>query len=135
MTLRLNIESFYPDNRVQCTSDLPIDDGVYEVNEGDFIRNTFIIKNKRIISHNKYNTDFNLHLITWHFEYLTDENGNQIHNVRRQLQDEQEQNLYFSTHWHLYPEELKWRNNHTKHFNNVYDNFIKNVLINSHNQT
>jgi hypothetical protein len=123
----LTIESFYPDNRVECLKDLPLEDGTYDVIERESILNIFEIKNHRIIYHHKYNANMKLRLISWIFEYLTAEDGSQICNVWRQPQGTLERDLYTSTHFDLYPEHHKKRLEHAEKSKIKYETFINNL--------
>jgi hypothetical protein len=130
-TQSLTLESFYPDNLIKCKADLPFDDGTYEVWEGNSILNIFEIKNKRIIFHYKYNVSMKLRLITWHFEYLTAEDGSQICNIWRQCEETTERDLFHSTHWHLYPEVYKARMEQKNRWNTMWNKFVLNTLNSS----
>ena len=101
----ITLDSFYPERLIKCESDLPFENGTYEVWESEAILDIFEIKNRRIIYHYKYNTKMKLRLITWHFEYLTAADGSQICNVWRQPTRTATQDLFQSSHWHLYPEQ------------------------------
>ena len=98
-------ESFFPNGRIACYNDLPFEDGTYEVWKNDVILNVYQIKNHRITHYYKFNTELKKRLITWLFEYLTAEDGTQIHNVYRHLPNVVDKEMWYSSHWHLYPEE------------------------------
>lgn len=112
----LTLSSFYPNNLVCCPEDLPFEDGTYELIERGEILNFFLIKNHRIQYHIVYNRALKKRLITWHFEYLN-KNGQEIHNVWRQLMeserlvDSPNYDLFYTSHWDLYPEEFKLKKN------------------------
>lgn len=119
----LTLSSFYPNKIIFCDSDLNFEDGIYKVWEREVILNIFIIEKSRIQYHIQYNTSLKKRLITWKFEYLTAEDGTQIHNVWI-LTDRNKYDLYTSSHWNLYPEEYNIRAKHDLHFNAIWDKFI-----------
>jgi hypothetical protein len=90
--------------------------------------NIFQIKNHRITYHYKYNTIMKIRLITWLFEYINLENGEQIQNIYRHLPNVDKKQLFCSTHWQLYPEEYKIKKEQTARFNKVWDRAVLNTL-------
>lgn len=126
MSSTLSLSSFYPDNSVVCLNDLPFEDGTYEVYERNVILNIFQIKNHRIQYHIVYNVETKKRLMTWSFEYVTN-NGEQVHNVWRQTMNANKCEMYASSHWNLYPEEHKQRLAHHANFEVKFENFINHV--------
>lgn len=120
---KLTISSFYPNNLVCCQEDLPFKDGTYEVIEREAILNLFLIKNHRIQYHIVYNMERKKRLITWHFEYLN-KNGQEINNIWRQTMDTDNCDLYFSSHWDLYPEEHKYHLEFKQNTEKSWNNFV-----------
>jgi hypothetical protein len=117
----LTIHSFYPDGLVHCEADLPLADGTYEIWDREYVLNIFEIKNRRIIYNVMYNTKTRERLITWIFEYFIAKDESQICNVWLQPPNTQARNMYSSTHWHLYPEEYKKREDHGNYFIELWD--------------
>ncbi len=122
----LTMESFYPENIIKCEADLPFEDGTYDVVEREDILNIIEIKNHRITHHHQYNAKMKLRLITWTFDYLTAEDGTQIHNIWRQPRGTIERDMYASTHWHLYPEHHKKHIENTTRSKEKWNNFFNN---------
>lgn len=122
------IPEFYPNDVISCENDLPYEDGTYEVWQRDVILNIFLIKNKRIQYHIQYNTLLKKRLITWRFEYLTHSDNTKIHNIWRQPMDTKDIDLYSSSHWELYPEDLKKRIQHKQNFQAGWNNFTDYVI-------
>ncbi len=120
------LSPFYPNNLVCCDADLPFEDGTYEIYQRKVILNLFMIKNHRIQYHIVYNIESKKRLITWHFEYLNI-NEDKIHNIWRQPMDTNKCDLYFSSHWHLYPEEHKAHIEFKKNTDMYFTNFINHI--------
>jgi hypothetical protein len=122
----LTLSSFYPNNLVSCSEDLPFEDGTYEVIEREAILNFFLIKNRRIQYHIVFNMERRKRLMTWHFEYLN-KNGQEINNIWRQTMDTDKCDLYFSSHWDLYPEEHKARLEFSQASEKIWNNFVNHI--------
>lgn len=128
--MELTMDSFFPDGTIHCEADLPFEDGTYEVWNHKLFENVlfiFEIRNHRITHYYHYNIKQKKRVITWTFEYLTDENGKPIHNIWRQAPGTQERDMYHSTHWHLYPEHQKKRMEHDKFAKQSWNNFINSI--------
>ena len=124
----LTLDSFYPEGLIKCEADLPFEDGTYEVWEREVILNIFQINNRRILYHYKYNTAMKLRLITWHFEFLTAADGSHICNVWRQPTRTATQDLFHSSHWHLYPEQYARRQEEKERSKIIWNRLIVNEL-------
>lgn len=125
----LTLSSFYPDNKICCHDDLNFNDGTYEVLEREVILNIFIVENRKIQYHIKYNTSLNKRLITFKFEYLTDKDGIPIYNVWRQTSENNRYNLLSSSRWDLYPKEYEIITEHNKQFNDSWDKFVNHMRM------
>lgn len=94
----------FPTGYIVCNSNIPFDDGIYNVLSEIKTTKIAIISNKCIttLTHDDV---YGNRLVTWEFEYITTANGDTIHNVYRILPGMVEREMYHSSHWNLYPEQ------------------------------
>lgn len=136
----LTADFFYPDGLVYCPNDLDIEDGTYEIpnpighTEG-CIKDVFVIKNRRIQTHCRYNISKNIRLMMWRFEYLNID-GNTVNNIWRYPDHNNPDvgDLFSSTHWEYYPKEYEARVAFDKAGSEAYDKMIDQLLYRQQNR-